>query len=141
MTATLFDQPDTDNFGSLASFDSSQTYKFADTGTDLPTAALGTVNAGSPTADAYPLAGDTFQSLDSLSAFKGLGLAGVWTLSLINNQPSSTGSFLGFSFNADTEPAAVPEASTAVPFGVGCLLFGVLVWKRRVSRVSSTELS
>jgi hypothetical protein len=141
VTVTLFDQPDTANFGSLASFDSSQTYKFADSGTNLETAAQDTVNAGDPTAAAYPLAGGTYKSLDGLSAFKGLGLAGAWTLSLISNQPSSTGSFLGFSFNADTEPAAVPEASTAVPFGVGCFLFGVLIWKRRTARVSSTKVS
>ena len=136
ITVTLFDQPDnnspdSNNFGSLASFDSARKYIFADTGTDLETAASDTVNAAPPTDPSPPLPGGTFKSLDSLSAFNGLGLAGAWTLSLINNQPGSTGSFLGFSFNADTTPTPVPEASTAVPFGIGCILFGVLLWKRR----------
>ena len=138
ISVTLFDQVDTNDLGALASFDGTKTYKFADTGLDLGAAAEAAVNSGDPASASYPLAGGTYQSQDPLSAFQGLGLAGAWTLSIVNHNPGSFGSFLGFSMNATTTP--VPEASTSVSFGLGCGVFGLLLWKRRRTVSQSADL-
>lgn len=141
VSVTLFDQIDNydpnGGLGAIASFDGTHTYQFADVGADLSAAANDAVNAGDPNTASYPLQGGTYQSQDSLRAFQGLGVAGAWTLTLLNNQPSSIGSFLGFSFNATTTPTPVPEASTSVPMGLGCVLFAFLLYKgRRSHRLS-----
>lgn len=133
VTVSLFDQPANGGFGALASFNGSQTYKFADTGADLPTAALNAVNAGGQYADAFPLPGGTYKSLGRLAAFNGDTMAGDWTLKVVDNTNGSAGSFLGFSFNATSTSAAapVPEASTWIGLGMGCLALTLLAVKRR----------
>jgi hypothetical protein len=137
-TVTLFDQPASGQFGQLAAFDGSQTYQFADSGQDLATALNDTVNDPSKSKfGPFPLAGGTFKSLGLLSVFDGTDLAGDWTLRVVDNQNGSTGSFLGFTFNASSSgPAAVPEASTWVGMGLGCLSLAALAFRRRRAALS-----
>ncbi len=137
LTATLFDQPANGDFGGTDSLDASQTYSFADFGSDLPTA-LNDAAASAPGFGTATLGSGTFKSLDSLSVFDGAALAGDWTLSITDNGVASTGSFLGFTFSASSaSPAAlpVPEASTWVSMGLGCLTLGFLV-RRRIVRTA-----
>lgn len=130
---TLFDQPDTpaigDNFGSLAAFNSTQKYTFADHGADLAKVARATVDsyAADPSVDYFPIFGGTYKSKYSLSAFDGTDVTGDWTLTAVDNQIGNTGSFAGFSFNATTN--AVPEASTGISLIIGCGLLGLLFVK------------
>ncbi len=136
ISVNLFNQVGADptgNYGqgSSAAFDGSQSYTFADSGANLATTAAATVAsyAADQYATYFPLHGGTFQSLDPLNTFDGTGLAGDWTLTMTDNKLGDTGSFLGFSFNADTSP--VPEASTWTSMGLGLVVLGGLAYKRR----------
>ncbi len=135
VSVTLFDRPDkpatSDNFGSLAAFNSTRKYTFADQGADLAKVAKATVDsyAADPSVDYFPLFGGTYQSLSSLSAFDGMNVFGDWTLTTTDNEVGSTGSFLGFSFNATTD--AVPEASTSVSLAIGGVILGLVLFTLR----------
>ena len=137
VSVNLFDQTGADpsnyNQGSSASFGGD--YYFSDSGLDLVAAAAAQEPPAGSLADPGTVAagiGSTYKSLGSLSAFQGLSLNGDWTLSLKDSDQADDGSFLGFSFNADSPvPAAVPEASTWVSTGLGCLVLGLMAFKRR----------
>lgn len=142
ITVNLFNQVGADPTGNYgqgvpAAFVGSQTYTFANSGADLAKTAAATVDsyAADKYATYFPMHGGTFQSLDPLNAFDGTALAGDWTLTMVDNKYGDSGSFLGFSFNATSTPA-VPEASTWVGMGIGCLTLVGLAFKRR--RMGST---
>lgn len=142
ITVNLFSQIGADPTGNYgqgapAAFTGSETYTFADKGADLAKTAAATVDsyAGDPYATSFPLHGGTFKSQELLSAFDGTALSGDWTLTMVDHKYSDSGSFLGFSFNATSAPA-VPEASTWVGMGLGCLTLVGLAFKRR--RAGST---
>ena len=164
-TVNLFNNPATGTVGALASFDGSQTYKFADSGQDLAAAANDAVNAAGPFDTVFPVPGGTFQSLDPLSAFDGTTLGGDWTLNVMDSTSSDNATFLGFSFNADTalktgqdysthvvDPflvpvdqytvttTPVPEASSTVGMSLACLALAALGVKRRRTAPSRERL-
>jgi len=137
VSVNLFDRvnsdPSNDNQGAAASFNGSN-YYFTDTGTDLPTAAAAAEPQPGSLADPKALVGgiaNPYKSLNSLSAFDGLGVGGIWTLTIKDSDQGDIGSFLGFSFNATATPPAVPEASTWLGMSVGVLALTLMAFKRR----------
>ena len=119
--------------GSSANFDG-ENYTFTDNGADLPSAAAAQEPPLGSYADPGSVAGGTanpYSSLDSLTAFDGSSLSGAWTLTIKDSDPGNDGTFLGFSFNATSPVAAVPEASTWIGMGMGCLALVLLSVKRR----------
>lgn len=167
ITVDLFDHTGADNNpdfsdpnynagqGIGASFSRANTYTFAPTGLNLAgvadpsTVASGTYKATGNTTKNYDqqnpltpnptLAFDPANATKTLSAFNGQSLSGNWTLTLSDFQPNNTGSFTGFSFNAT--PAAVPEASSVITFGLLLLLGagGLTLHVRRASRVPAAD--
>ena len=141
VSATLFDRPANGDYGNIAAYDPSQTYTFADSGADLASTLNSTVLNG--TTDPYPVASNTFKSLGALSVFDGASLAGDWTLNITDTGAGSTGSFLGFYFNATSATPAmtpVPEGSSWIGMGFGCLTLGFLM-RRRAVRTASLQAS
>ena len=145
ITVNLFDRVNADpsNYyqGTSANFDG-ENYYFTDTGADLGEAAAAQEPPPGSFDDPGSVAGgigNPYKSLDNLSAFDGLGLSGDWTLSVKDSDIGNDGSFLGFSFNASGNPASpVPEASTWISMGLGCLtLGGMMIAKRRRTATAS----
>ena len=123
---------------SFLNFSTANTYTFALSGLNL----AGVPDPGTVPSGIYKASGNTTKNYDppnplapystlsfdpshatnTLALFNGQSLAGAWTLTLSDYQPSSTGAFTGLSFTAT--PAAVPEASSVVTLGL-LLLLGV----------------
>jgi len=162
LTVDIFDHTGADNNpdpndpnnnlgqGSGAAFDFGNSYTFAPAGTSLADAvagaplgsavAGGTYKASGNTTTNYlqdpsnpgsTLAFDPANSMNTLSMFNGMDVSGDWTLTLSDYQTDNTGSFTGFKFNIT--PAAVPEASSILSFGLLLLLGagGVVLHARR----------
>lgn len=143
-----------DGQGLGASFSTASTYTFALAGLNL----AGVPDPGTVPSGVYKAAGNTTKNYDqpnplapyttlsfdpahatnTLALFNGQSLAGAWTLTLGDYQPSSTGSFTGFSFSAT--PAAVPEASSVVTLGL-LLLLGVGGLSFHARRASASGVS
>lgn len=162
LTVDIFDHTGADNNpdpndpnnnlgqGSGAAFDFGNTYTFAPEGASLADAVagapLGSVVDGGvykatgntatnylqdPANPGKTLAFDPANSANTLSMFNGMDVSGDWTLKLTDYQTDNTGSFTGFKFNIT--PAAVPEASSILSFGLLLLLStgSVILYARR----------
>ncbi len=164
LTVDLFDHTGADNNpdpndlnnnlgqGSGSVFSTDNSYTFAAAGASLADAVAGaplgsTVDGGTykatgntttnyfqnPANPGSTLAFDPANSANTLSMFNGMDVSGDWTLTLTDFQTDNTGSFTGFKFNIT--PAAVPEASSVLSFGLLLLLGagGVVFHARRKS--------
>ncbi len=115
--------------GSGASFDG-KNYTFS-----LAGASLGAVPdfTSAPDGTTYMASGnasggyDTANAGNTLNSFVGQSAAGVWTLSIKDEQLDDTGSFTGFSFTLN----AAPEPSQYAAFAIGLLGLGALALRAR----------
>jgi hypothetical protein len=70
------------------------------------------------------------------AAFGGLPAAGTWRLTISDNSPGDTGSFLSWTLSLDvTGLTSVPEPSLAIPTGL--LVLGFVLLRRRLMALTS----
>ncbi len=129
VTVDLFDHTGANNdpsspgynygLGSAAQF-SGGNYTFALSGASLAAVQDFTAASSAVTYQATGNAANGFAPANAgntLNSFLNQSVFGAWTLNITDSQPDDTGSFTGFSFGINN-PAAVPETSTGLGFGL-----------------------